>query len=63
MAEKITYINAAQYDNEVLKGEKVVVDFYSTECPPCEALASKYEGLSDLYGDEIKFIKIFRQEI
>jgi thioredoxin reductase (NADPH) len=62
MAEKITYINAAQYEDEVIRGDKVVVDFYSTECPPCEALASKYEGLSELYGDDVKFIKIFRQE-
>ncbi|MDA3833489.1 MAG: FAD-dependent oxidoreductase, partial [Spirochaetales bacterium] len=35
--------------------------FYSTECPPCEALASNYEALSELYGDDIAFIKIFRQ--
>jgi thioredoxin reductase (NADPH) len=62
MAEKIKYINAAQFEDEVLKGDKVVVDFYSTECPPCEALAAKYEGLSELYGDDIRFIKIFRQE-
>ena len=62
MAEKITYINAAQYDNEVLKGEKVVVDFYSTECPPCEALAPKFENLASLYGNDIKFLKIFRQQ-
>jgi thioredoxin reductase (NADPH) len=62
MSEKIMYINAAQYEDEVLRADRVVVDFYSTECPPCEALASKYEGLSELYGDDIKFIKIFRQE-
>ena len=62
MAEKIKYINAAQFEDEVLKWDKVVVDFYSTECPPCEALAAKYEGLSELYGDDIRFIKIFRQE-
>jgi len=62
MAEKIKYINAAQFEDEVINADKVVVDFYSTECPPCEALATKYEGLSDLYGDDIHFIKIFRQE-
>ena len=62
MAEKIKYINAAQFEDEVLRGDKVVVDFYSTECPPCEALAAKYEGLSELYGTDIRFIKIFRQE-
>ncbi len=62
MAEKIIYINSDQYKDEVLEAGNVVVDFYSTECPPCEALASKYEGLSEIYGDDIKFIKIFRQE-
>lgn len=62
MSENIKYINADQYETEVLKTPLVVVDFYSTECPPCEALAAKYEPLSELYGDEIKFIKIFRQE-
>jgi len=54
-------ITAAEFDREVLKGEKVILDFYSTECPPCEALASKFEDLSGLYGNEIKFMKIFRQ--
>ncbi len=62
MSGKIANITAAEFENEVLKGKNVVVDFYSTECPPCEALASKYEGLSEIYGDDIKFIKIFRQE-
>lgn len=51
-----------EFDNEVLKGGKVAVDFYSSECPPCEALAPKFENLSNLYGEDIKFVKIFRQE-
>ena len=55
-------INAEEFEQEVLNGGKVVVDFYSTECPPCEALAPKYEGLSELYGEEVKFLKIFRQK-
>jgi len=54
-------ITAAEFDREVLKGEKVILDFYSTECPPCEALAIKFEDLSRLYGNDIKFMKIFRQ--
>ncbi len=61
MAGKIKEIQQADFENEVLKADKVVVDFYSTECPPCEALAAKYESLSMIYGDDIKFIKIFRQ--
>lgn len=61
MTDKIIEINEDKYDEMVLKGDKVVVDFYSTECPPCEALASKYDSLSELYGDDIQFVKIFRQ--
>ena len=62
MGEKIKYINASDFQKEVLQGGNVIVDFYSTECPPCEALASKYESLSKIYGDDIVFLKIFRQE-
>lgn len=55
-------INSSDFDAEVLHSGKVVLDFYSTECPPCEALASKFEDLASLYGNDIKFLKIFRQE-
>lgn len=61
MAGKITEINADQYQEEVLDKPLAVLDFYSTECPPCEALASKYQALSEIYGDDINFVKIFRQ--
>lgn len=54
-------INSTEFDSDVLQAGKVVLDFYSTECPPCEALASKFEDLSKLYGNDIKFLKIFRQ--
>lgn len=62
MAGKIKEIQSEDFEQEVLKKKRAVVDFYSTECPPCEALASKYEGLSELYGDDIQFVKIYRQE-
>jgi thioredoxin reductase (NADPH) len=55
-------ITSKEFDGEVLQAGKVVLDFYSTECPPCEALASKFEDLSKLYGSDIKFLKIFRQQ-
>jgi thioredoxin reductase (NADPH) len=55
-------ITAGEFNNEVLEAGKVVLDFYSTECPPCEALATKFEDLSKLYGDDIKFLKIYRQQ-
>ena len=54
-------INASEFEKEVLNGRKVVLDFYSTECPPCEALAPKFEAMAELYGDKIKFLKVFRQ--
>lgn len=55
-------ISAAEFEKEVLGGGKVILDFYSTECPPCEAVAPKFEGLSELYGDDIRFVKMFRQQ-
>ena len=62
MSGKIIEIEAASFRREVLEHEgPVVVDFFSTECPPCEALAPKFEAMSVLYGDDAKFVKIFRQ--
>lgn len=55
-------INSSEFEKEVLQSGKVILDFYSTECPPCEALASKFEDLAGLYGNDIKFLKIFRQQ-
>ncbi len=54
-------IIASDYQKEVLAGGNVLVDFYSTECPPCEAIAPKLESLEKLFGKEMKFLKIFRQ--
>ena len=55
-------ITTNEFKSEVLESGTVVLDFYSTECPPCEALASKFEDLSTLYGNDIKFLKIYRQQ-
>lgn len=54
-------INAVDFEKEVLEGGKVILDFYSSECPPCEALAPKFEAMAELYGEKMKFLKIFRQ--
>jgi thioredoxin reductase (NADPH) len=59
---KMKEISSEEFEKEVIKGGKVVLDFYSTECPPCEALAPKFEGLAKLYGNDIKFVKMFRQQ-
>ena len=55
-------ISSAEFEQEVLQGGKVVLDFYSTECPPCEAVAPKFESLARMYGHEIKFVKMYRQQ-
>ena len=55
-------ITSSEFEKEVLAGGKVVLDFYSTECPPCEAVAPKFEGLATLYGNDIRFVKMFRQQ-
>jgi thioredoxin reductase (NADPH) len=60
--DTITYIGNAEFDEQVLRAGKVIVDWYSSECPPCEALAVKFEPLAELYGEDVTFIKIFRQE-
>lgn len=54
-------ITQSDYQKEVLEDGIVLVDFYSTECPPCEAVAPKLESLEKLFGKHVKFVKIFRQ--
>lgn len=63
MNDKIIHINSSDFESEVLKSTKpVIVDYYSDECPPCEVLAPIYEKMATIYGDYIKFVKIYRQE-
>ena len=58
----VQVIDAAQFEAEVLASQgPLVLDFFSTECPPCEALAPKFEALADKYAGRVRFLKIFRQ--
>lgn len=62
MSEHIQTIDADRYVEVVLKSDRpVVLDFYSDECPPCEALAAKFEGLAAVWGQDVRFVKMFRQ--
>ncbi len=54
-------INTNEFDNELRSNEIVIVDFFSTECPPCEALAPKLESIEKLVGNEVHIVKIYRQ--
>ena len=55
-------ISTPEFEKVVLQGGKVAVDFYSTECAPCEAVAPKFDSCAEIYGEDITFVKIFRQE-
>ncbi len=55
-------INSNEFEKKVIQGKgPVIVDFYSTECPPCEALAPKFEYFSEQFHGKIAFYKMLRQ--
>ncbi len=54
-------ISAKEFDDVISSEKPVLVDFYSTECPPCDALAPKLESLEKLFSEDVTFVKIFRQ--
>ena len=62
MSANVKEIQASQYAAEVVDAKQpVVLDFFSTECPPCEALAPKYEAVADQFAGKVAFLKIYRQ--
>jgi thiol-disulfide isomerase/thioredoxin len=62
MSQHVREIRAADYEREVLgAAEPVVLDFFSTECPPCEALAPKFEAVAEQFAGRARFLKVFRQ--
>ncbi len=64
MSQFVKEIAQAEYEAEVLKASEtqpVVLDFYSTECPPCEALAPKFDAVAEQFAGKARFVKIFRQ--
>ena len=62
MSQHVKEISGADYEREVAQATgPVVLDFFSTECPPCEALAPKYEAVAEQFAGKVTFLKIFRQ--
>ena len=62
MSAHVKTIESRQFEEEVLTAaDQVVLDFFSTECPPCEALAPKYDAVADQFAGKVRFLKIFRQ--
>jgi thioredoxin reductase (NADPH) len=54
-------ITASEFNDVISSERPVLVDFYSTECPPCDALAPKLESLEKLFDKDVRFVKVFRQ--
>jgi thioredoxin-like negative regulator of GroEL len=62
MSDHVKEITTAEFEREVQRaGQPVVLDFFSTECPPCEALAPKFEAVAEQYSGKVRFLKVFRQ--
>jgi thiol-disulfide isomerase/thioredoxin len=62
MSDHVKEITSAEFEREVQRaGQPVVLDFFSTECPPCEALAPKFEAVAEQYAGKVRFLKVFRQ--
>jgi thiol-disulfide isomerase/thioredoxin len=62
MSAHVKEIQSPDFEREVLAAETpVVLDFFSTDCPPCEALAPKFDAVAELFAGRVRFLKIFRQ--
>ncbi len=62
MSAFVQDITTPEFEQQVLaSATPVVLDFFSTECPPCEALAPKYDAVADQFAGKVRFLKIFRQ--
>ncbi len=62
MSEFVHEITQGDFDAKVTaSGLPVVLDFFSTECPPCEALAPKFDAVAEQFAGKARFFKIFRQ--
>ena len=61
-SENIFEINTEDFEKIKNQEGPYILDFYSDECAPCESLAPKYQEMADLFGDKVKFYKIFRQQ-
>jgi thiol-disulfide isomerase/thioredoxin len=62
MSNVVREIQQSEFDSVVAEVPgPVVLDFFSTECPPCEALAPKYEALAAQFAGRVQFLKVFRQ--
>lgn len=50
-----TILTDANFEQEVLKADKLVlVDFFATWCPPCQAMKPIIAKIAEEHGDKVK---------
>ncbi|MFA6252445.1 MAG: thioredoxin [Candidatus Paceibacterota bacterium] len=52
-------INDQEFEETVQKSAKpVIIDFYTTWCPPCKMLSPIIDRISEEYKEKIEFVKM-----
>jgi thioredoxin-like negative regulator of GroEL len=55
-------ISEKDYETEVVGSAlPVVLDFYSTESKPCEALAPRFAAVAEKFSSKVRFVKVLRK--
>ncbi|MBU7006206.1 thioredoxin-disulfide reductase [Phosphitispora fastidiosa] len=63
LAENVIESNQKKFEDDIIMSEMpVIIDFYSDDCPPCEALSPVFDKLAEKYAKHMKFVKILRQQ-
>ncbi len=59
MAEEITSVSEATFEEEILQSElPVLVDFWAVWCAPCQLIVPTLEYLTQTYKDKMKVRKL-----
>ncbi|KAF9356628.1 Cytoplasmic thioredoxin isoenzyme 2 [Mortierella sp. AD094] len=60
MVKAIT--SAAEFDELLASGKKVIVDFHAVWCGPCKVIAPKFQKFDEEFAD-VEFVKVDVDEV